>query len=281
MNVELLAEGYILIEGPRVDANNTLWYTDVRIGGIFCRSPSGEIKHYIKEREWIGGLAFNADGRIVASGHGGLILFEPRTEKQEVLLDKVEGVANLAFNDIQPDGEGGLYAGAIDPAAQLLGKAGASPLVHLTSGRKSRRVAKDIKITNGIGLSPDGKVLYQVETLEGVLAYDRAADGSLSNRKLLVDHPYADGLAVDTEGGIWIAASQDYGIKRFAPDGKYDRKVEVPIQFVTSLTFGGEDQRDIYIVTGSAINKLTYDKTGNIYRVRTDAVGLPTPSTKF
>src|ERR1700733_13005220 len=98
MKVELLAEGYILIEGPRVDSHNNLWFSDIKVGGVFRRSPDGKIKNMIKERMWIGGLALNADGRVVASGHGGLIIFDPDSEKQEVLLDKVDGLGNLAFN---------------------------------------------------------------------------------------------------------------------------------------------------------------------------------------
>jgi gluconolactonase len=281
MKVELLAEGYILIEGPRVDSNDNLWFSDIKVGGVFRRSPDGKIKNMIRDRMWIGGLAINADGRVVASGHGGLIIFDPDTEKQEVLLDKVEGLPKLAFNDIQPDDEGGLYAGAIDPAAQMLGKAEASPIVHLSPSRKARRVAEGTKIANGIGLSLDRKTLYQVETLEGVLAFDRAADGSLSNKRLFIEHRLADGLAVDSEDGIWIAASQDYSIKRFTPDGKLDRRVEVPVQFVTSLCFGGDDLKDIYIVTGSAIDKPSYTRTGNVYKVRSDVAGQPTPLTKF
>jgi gluconolactonase len=280
MTVETLAEGYVLLEGPRVDSKNNLWFSDID-GGVFRRSPDGKLKHFLKDRKWVGGLAMNADGRVVASGHGGPILFDPETEKVEVLFDKVEGLENLAFNDIQPDDDGGLYLGGIDPAAQLLGKAGPAPIVHLTTGRKTRRVAEGTMIANGIGMSLDRKTLYQVETLEGVLAFDRAPDGSLSNKRLAIKHPYADGLAVDSQDGIWIAASQDWSIKRIMPDGKVDRRIEVPVQFVTSLCFGGPDLKDIYIVTGSAINKPTWDRTGSIYRVRSDIAGQPTPLTHF
>jgi len=280
MTVETLAEGYVLIEGPRVDSKNNLWFSDID-GGVFRRSPDGKIKQFLKDRKWVGGLAINADGRVIASGHGGLVIFDPETEKQDVILDKVDGLPNLAFNDIQPDDDGGLYLGAIDPAAQLLGKAGPSPIVHLTTSGKARRVAEGTMIANGIGMSLDRKTLYQVETLEGVLAFDRAPDGSLSNKRLHIQHPYSDGLAVDSQDGIWIACSIDFSIKRFTSDGKLDKRIEVPVQFVTSLVFGGPDLKDIYIVTGSAINKPTWDRTGTIYRVRSDIAGQPTPLTRF
>jgi len=286
MTIELLAEGYIFLEGPRVDANNTLYFSDIVMGGVFRRTPDGKITHMIPERKMIGGLALNADGRIVVSGHfvsgqGGLMIFDPNTGKQETLFDKLDGVPVKAINDFQPDGEGGVYAGSIDPAAQSLGKADASPLYHFSANRKARRVAEDIKVTNGIGMSPDRKTVYQTETMEGVLAYDRAADGSLSNRRLLISHPFTDGISVDSENCVWIACVQDSAIKRFTPDGKLDRRIDIPVKEVASLTFGGADLKDIYVVTGSPTNLPNFPHTGKVFRVRTEIAGQATPLTNF
>jgi sugar lactone lactonase YvrE len=281
MQVELLAEGYIFLEAPRVDAKNNLYFSDIQIGGVFKRAPDGKLTHLIPDRKWIGGLAFNADGRIIASGHGGLVIFDETTGKQDVLLDKVDGKPIKGINDIQPDGDGGLYAGVIDTAAQSLGKADASPLLHLAPNGRVRRVMEDINVTNGIGLSPDRKIVYQAETMDGVLAYDRAADGSCSNRRLAIKHPFTDGIAVDAQGGVWVAAVQDSSVKRFTPDGKLDRRIDVPVKEVASLTFGGADLKDMYIVTGSATNVPGFVHTGKVFRVRSEIAGLPTPLTKF
>lgn len=281
MQRELIAEGYIFIEGPRLDRAGNLWFSDLMIGGIFRRSPDGRIDHYLPDRKFIGGLAMNADGSIVVSGHGNLLLFDPATGRQEVLLDSIDGKPCLAFNDIQPDDEGGLYAGAIDPAVQKSTTLPfePQPLIQLTAGRQVRRLAEDIKVTNGIGLSPDRRTLYQAETPDGVLAYDRADDGSLSNRRLLIEQASTDGLAVDSEGGIWIAAMLDRSIKRYAPDGTLDRRIEFPEPRVTSLVFGGTDLKDLYVVTASSLKDDL--RQGNIYRLRSDIAGQPTPETRF
>ena len=131
MALELLAEGYAFIEAPRVDTHNNLYFSDIVLGGVYRRSPDGKIDHLIPDRKWIGGLALNADGRLVVSGRGGLVLFDPRTGAREPLFDTLDGVAVGSINDIQPDGLGGLYAGMIDPAAQMLAKAEPQPLVHI------------------------------------------------------------------------------------------------------------------------------------------------------
>jgi D-xylonolactonase len=281
MKLELLAEGYAFLEAPRLDTADNLYYSDIVIGGVFRRSPDGKITHMLADRQWIGGLALNHDGRLVVSGRGGLILFDPASGERESLFDTLDGKPVGSINDIQPDGAGGVYAGLIDPAAQMFGAATAQPLVLIGKDRRVRRVAEGIKVTNGIALSPDGRTLYQAETMEGVLAYDRAPDGSLSNQRLLIKQSLTDGIALDSQGCVWIAAPNGAAVVRFTPDGRLDRRVEMPVREVASLTFGGEDLRDLYVVTGSPINKPEYERTGRVYRMRSDIPGLPTPLTRF
>jgi D-xylonolactonase len=295
MKIELLSDGYTFLEAPRADREGHLYFSDIVIGGIFRRAPDGTITHMLSDRKMIGGLALNADGRFVVSGGGGLILFDIRSGEREILMDSADGRSISGVNDLQPDGDGGLYAGTVDAAAQAAmvdndpavklaasrRRAENQPLVHLTADRRARCVALGATITNGIALSPDRRVVYQAETLEGILAYDRADDGSLSNRRLAIKHPFSDGIAIDSEGCIWIAAVQDGAIVRFTPDGKLDRRLEFPVREVASLTFGGEDLREIYVVTGSAINRPSFARTGRVYRVRCEVPGLATPVTRF
>jgi D-xylonolactonase len=278
---ELLADGYAFLEAPRIDAHDNLYFTDIHIGGIFKRAPDGSIVHLLADRNVIGGLAFNRDGRIVASGAGGLILFDERTGQREMLLEQLDGQPIPVINDIQPDGEGGLYAGVVDIPERNLAKAVPSPLLHVSSDRRVRRVMEGTIISNGIGLSPDRKTIYHADTAIGILAYDRAPDGSCSNRRLLVDHPRVDGLAVDEEGGIWVATIEDAAIKRFLPDGRLERSIAIPAKRVLSLAFGGKDRTDLYIVTGSPANALDLERDGKVFRTRSDVRGLATPLTQF
>ena len=56
MQFETLATGYGLLEGPRTDDQNRLYYSDVRGGGVFRRSPDGRIETLITERKFVGGI---------------------------------------------------------------------------------------------------------------------------------------------------------------------------------------------------------------------------------
>ena len=287
MEPELICDGYTFIEGPRMDAAGNLYFSDIIIGGVFRRAPDGKVKHVLAERKSIGGLALNEDGRVVVAGEGPLLLVDIDTGHSEILADMVGDLPIGSVNDVQPDGDGGLYAGLIDPDMTFdsTGGAGARakamPLIHIGPDRTVRTMAEGFKISNGIGLSPDRKRLYQAETLEGVYGYDRSEDGSLANRELLFRHNFTDGLAVDAQGFIWIAAVQDGAIKRFSPDGQFDRSLDLPVTEVSSLTFGGVDCRDLYVVTGSDLGNPGRTPTGRIYRFRSDVAGLPTALTHF
>ena len=68
MTLELLASGYGLLEGPRVDDQNRLYFSDVPNGGVYRRSPGGKIETLIPERKGVGGIALNEGGGIVCSG---------------------------------------------------------------------------------------------------------------------------------------------------------------------------------------------------------------------
>ena len=131
----------------------------------------------------------------------------------------------------------------------------------------------DVALTNGIGLSPDGTVLYHSDTTRGVWAHDYD-DGTVSERRLFLqrDDLSPDGLAVDEAGTVWVADVSGSGaVRGFAPDGSEVGRVAVPARMVTSLCFGGTDRRDLYIVTGD--NTADPERGGTIYKTRAEVPG--------
>jgi gluconolactonase len=84
-----------------------------------------------------------------------------------------------------------------------------------------------------------------------------------------------DGLAVDEDGGVWVAVYGGGCVARYRADGTLDRRIEVPARSVTSLCFGGDDLRDLYIVT--ADNSDDPARGGTVFRTRSDVAGLPVP----
>ena len=137
---------------------------------------------------------------------------------------------------------------------------------------------RDVALTNGIGLSPDGAILYHSDTTRGVWAHDYH-DGKVSGRRMFVqrDDLSPDGLAVDEGGNVWVADVSGSGaVRGFATDGSEVGRVEVPARMVTSLCFGGPDRRDLYVVTGD--NTDQPPRLGTIYRTRAEVPGCPVPN---
>jgi sugar lactone lactonase YvrE len=66
---------------------------------------------------------------------------------------------------------------------------------------------------------------------------------------------------------------------RFKPDATLDWRLKVPAKMVTSLTFGGQDLHDLYIVTADNTDDST--KLGTIFRTRAAIPGLPVPKARF
>ncbi len=128
------------------------------------------------------------------------------------------------------------------------------------------------------GLSPDATLLYHSDSAaQHIVVHDVDADGNVSNRRAFAKAQIGtpDGLAVDEEGCVLTASYGGSCVLRYMPNGKLDRMIPVPAEQVTSLCFGGNDRRDLYVVT--ADNTEDRSRAGTIFRTRTDVAGLPVP----
>ncbi|MCB1496709.1 MAG: SMP-30/gluconolactonase/LRE family protein [Bauldia sp.] len=158
-------------------------------------------------------------------------------------------------NAATPDGEGGLYfssSGMFSPQAPATGA-----VLYLDAKGGLRRVADGIHYSNGVALSPDGRTLFVSEHLSrNVLAFDVAADGGLSGRRIFLhlddivgadpDRGWEvgpDGLAVDREGNLFIA---EYGGGRILVvdrAGSLRATIRVPEAYVTSMVLVPDESR--------------------------------------
>ena len=78
-------------------------------------------------------------------------------------------------------------------------------------------------------------------------------------------------MAVDEDGGVWVAVYQGGCVTRFTADGEFDRQLPVPAEAVTSLVFAGPERRDLIVVT--ADNTEHPDRGGTIFRIPAHEVG--------
>jgi sugar lactone lactonase YvrE len=111
-----------------------------------------------------------------------------------------------------------------------------------------------------------------------VFDYDRAA--GLHGRRPFVtldaETKHPDGLAVDREGGVWVAMNGAGVVRRYTPAGAFDDVVEVPVANVTACTFGGAALDELFITTsqeGSPPGAVPM--AGALFRVSVGVRGMP------
>ena len=269
--IETILTGYGLVEGPRFDDNQSLFFCDSHNGGVFRRDGAGQIETIIPKRKGVGGIALHADGGIVVSGRD--ICHVTRGVSR--VLFELDAAAR--FNDIATDPSGRLYVGTLrfDPfnpdALPTPGE-----LYRIESEGKATQLYDDVGLTNGIGFAPDGQTIYHSDSLRRhIIAHRIKDDGSCAARHIFAELPKGapDGLCVDADGGVWVAAYAAGSILRFTPQGKLDQKIDIPAKKVTSLCFGGEDLRTLYIT--SADNQTDENLGGCIFRLPVNVAGLP------
>ncbi len=243
----------ILGEGPMwSERDQVLYWIDI-VGKRVLRLRPQTGKVDAKELPY-------APSAVIPRTGGGLLLV---TKKGMALMDfdkpdlvsipvPLVDFTKEVFNDAKCDRAGRLWVGTRD----LHGKDPNGHLFRIDADFSMSRHVSNLVVSNGMAWSPDGKILYHIDSRPGRIDahdYDAAA-GALSNRRTFRDYSGSgaampDGCAIDSEGGLWVAEVDDWHIRRYLPDGRLDREIRMPFQKPTSLMFGGRDFRTLYVTS--------------------------------
>jgi sugar lactone lactonase YvrE len=155
------------------------------------------------------------------------------------------------MNDAACDARGRCFAGTMATDD----KPGAGTLYRLDEDLSVHAVLHGLTISNGLGWSPAGDVMYHIDSKAGGIdTHDFEADsGALSGRRRLIDTDPSwglpDGLAMDAEGGIWVAFWDGSALRRFSPEGELTETLELPAARPTRPAFGGADLDQLYVTS--------------------------------
>ncbi len=276
-----LTTGYGLIEGPVWNPARGLYFSDVLNGGVYLLDRADKVSQVVPKRRGIGGMALHASGGLIVGGRD--IAWVSLTDGATKPLLALEAIAGATgFNDLTTDAAGRIYVGSL--AYRVFGgdppKPGHLHIIDLD--RRMRTVSDGILLTNGLGFSPDGKRLYHSDARAPLVrVYDVKPDGSVGPwRKFasLGEDRVPDGLKVASDGSVWVADAHGGRVAVFNADGTHRKDIAVPLPMVTSLCFGGDDMRDLFIVTGSRGGPS--DNCGSVFRTRADVPGLALPPAR-
>ena len=242
----------VLGEGPRWDAvRGRLLWVDMERRQVHLFDPVTGEDSYAEVDDRVGAAVPTVgDAVLVALAHR-LALLQPDGSLEE-LVPIPHGRQDMRLNDGSCDPAGRFWVGSM--ALDL--ERAAAVLFRYEKGALER-VLDGITLSNGIGWSPDGRLMYYVDSLAyGVDVFDFDADsGELRGRRPFVVLPRGsgvpDGLAVDEDGCLWLALYGRGRVHRYRPDGSLDGELTLPVTNVTSCGFGGADGRSLFVTTAT------------------------------
>jgi sugar lactone lactonase len=223
----------------------------------------------------------DADNLAIASASG-IYRLELSTDTRELIVPLGADSAVTRTNDGRVNKAGGFWIGTMglkDP-----GKVAAGSLYQVRAGEVTTLLS-DVFIPNGTCFSPDGRTAYFADTTLGAMrkvAVD--PETGLPNGEWM-DFTDAsppgnpDGAVTDAEGFVWSARWGGSAVMRFAPDGRVDRVVKLPVSRVTCPALGGKDLRTLYITSareGMTSEELAAEPlAGSVFAIEVDVPGLP------
>ncbi|MEV0042491.1 SMP-30/gluconolactonase/LRE family protein [Nocardia rhamnosiphila] len=274
-----ISTGHGLLEGPLWTPEGLL-VADATAGGVLRITDSGRTETVIEHRRGIGGMALHANGGLVVSGRNVAVkgLVGSGDTATHVLRENDPSNDIVGYNDLTVDAKGRLYVGSLAFVASESRDADKpGQLFCIDLDGSARVVAEDILLTNGLAFSPDGSLLYHADTLRSTVnVYDVDDRGGLGTKRSFVtteDGEQPDGLAVDAAGNVWVALPHSGQVGCFDHSGERVASIQIDVPMVTSLAFGGDDLRDMYIVSGS--EGLGTDRGAGVFRARVETPGLP------
>jgi sugar lactone lactonase YvrE len=268
-------------EGPVWDeCAGRLLHVDIARGTVHVWSPAdGRARTLEIGAEVSAVVPRVGDGLLLAVGHE-LVALEP-DESQRTLAVVERDMPDNRFNDCRCDPQGRLWAGTMSRSRIP----GTAALYRLEAGCEIACAIPGTTLSNGIGWSPDGTRMYFIDSPTqriDVLDFD-GADGSLHDRRPLAqvgpDDGMPDGLAVDAEGGVWVALFGGGAIRRYDPPGTLAAHVRLPVSCPTCPTFGGAELRTLYVTTST--HRLTAEQraqeplAGAVLELDPGVSGLP------
>ena len=251
---QILLDGLLFPEGPRWHGGK-LWFSDMQGLHVMTVDMDGNAEKIVEVQCCPSGLGWLPDGRMLV-----VSMMDRRLLRLDVGgLSEIADLSDLASfhcNDMVVDKKGRAYIGnfGFDLAANASVKP--AEIVLVTPEGKARIVAEDVYFPNGTVITPDGQTLIVAETWGNRLtAFDIESDGSLKNRRIWANLKgvFPDGICLDAEGAIWVAAPHPGQVLRVQEGGSVTDRLKVSTKPYACM-LGGFDRRTLFVCTAGSLD---------------------------
>jgi gluconolactonase len=260
-----LAGGFKFTEGPAPDAQGNVYFTDQPNDRIHIWSTDSKLSTFMEPSGRSNGLCFDKEGRLwaCADEKNELWRIDVKTKEKTVLVKDYNGKLLNGPNDIWVRPDGGAYftdpfykrpywkRGGIEQESQ--------GVFFYSPDGKLTRVEGDVKQTNGIIGTADGKTLYVADIgANKSYAYDIQEDGILKNRRQFCAMG-SDGMTIDDAGNVYLTLGK--AVTVFDKTGKQVVKIDVP-EGTTNVCFGGKEMKTLFITAGTSLYSIEMKTKG-------------------
>lgn len=263
-------------EGPVIDRRTgRLCWVDIPRGVLFENDLNSGDQRATRLPTTLGAAAPMAvgDGFAVAVAEGFGLLVDGEFE----LLDAVLPEAYRRMNDAKCDSSGRLWAGS----THVEFVPGGGRLHRWSGDEPSRLVASDLTLPNGLGWDVEDSVMYLIDSMTHRLMsapfHPDEGDVGAFSPLCEIESGLPDGLAVDTEGCIWLAVWGGAEVRRYRPDGELVGRVPLPVDQPSSCAFG--DDGTLYITSAtsgmSEARLAEQPLAGSVFALGTHTRGVP------
>jgi gluconolactonase len=281
------------LEGPAVDAESNVFFSDIAGNRILKMDPKGGVTVFRADSGRTNGNCFDAQGRLVSceggeqgAGRRRMVRTDMKTGNVTVLTEKYDGKRYNSPNDVCVDSLGRIwftdprYGDRSDLEMDVEGVYRIDP-----DGKVTRVLTqKDVDRPNGIAVTPDAKTLYVIDSHpkaggnRKIWAFAVQPDGTLKDRRLIYDFGKGrggDGMKLDVKGNLWVAAGINQprgnaaesldvpaGVYVISPQGKLLGRIPIGEDLITNLAFGGPERKTLYVTAGKTVYRFPVNVAG-------------------
>jgi len=291
--VRALSTGHSLLEGPRW-RDGSLYVSDFFTRRVLKFDETGSYRTVCEVPGMPSGLGWTPDGRLLVVSMTDRALWRLDGDELCQVAD-LSGVAAWHCNDMVVDQRGRAYIGNFGWDESTSSTIVPTSLIVVEPDGSVNSTADDVVFPNGMVITPDGGTLLIAETFSArITAFDISPDGRLFNRRLWAsfsDEEFLtttraveagvclpDGIALDSDGCLWVADANGSGVLRVREGGDVLQRIPIDEnQTGYAVAMGGADLRTLFICAAAPYSTVDVSTvhTSRLLSCRVDVAGVP------